>query len=90
MKKLSIDEIIICGEIAKKAISLGIYTEEEKLTTLIDITASAAFWEMDIEKWLNANDKDFMSDMANIKNHIQREEPISFYNGIKLKFATVK
>lgn len=90
MKKLSIDEIIICSYIAKRAIDLEVYTEEEKLIALIDITAGAATYEVDLEDWLNACDEEFISDMVNIKKNINREASVSFNKGVKLKFATVK
>lgn len=90
MKKLSVDEIIICSYIAKRAIDLEVYTEEEKLIALIDITAGAATYEMDLENWLDASDEEFIFDMTNIKENINREASVSFNNRVKLKFATVK
>lgn len=86
MKRLSREELLLCGRIAARAKEMGFY--EGRLTTcFMDIQNAAEYWDMRLEDWYNADDFNFAHDIAGIDENIIRKNPVEFTNHFVPRFA---
>ena len=86
MKKLSREELFICGKIAYRARQMGFY-DGRPTTCFMDIQNAAEYWDMRLEDWLNADDFNFSHDIVGIDENIIREYPVKFTECFVPRFA---
>jgi hypothetical protein len=67
------EDVGLIEQIADRAISHGLYLRPEKLTAMMDVTATHLNGcPLDLPKLLDAPDFDFCHDVGGIKRHIDR------------------
>lgn len=72
MKNLTKEQINLCDKIATRAIDLGIYPKERRITAFMDMNNMAKNFDMDLDGLLNADEFDFLHDIIGIGNAINR------------------
>lgn len=71
----------LCDKIATRAIDMGLYSQDQKITAVMDIDNAAKHFNMKLEEWLGAEDVDFAHDILGIANAINRAaHPADFSN----------
>ena len=60
------------AEIMKRATSMGLMTQKENLSGMMDIESADIEFNLRLDDWLEADDFDFAHDFLGIKNNIDR------------------
>lgn len=81
MKKLTKEEYELCNKIVNRAIEMKLYSENERVGAMLDITNATTYFNMKLKEWLEAESFDFAHDVCGIMIAVDRmASPVNFNN----------
>lgn len=80
MRKLNKRDYELCDKITTRAIEMGFYPKDRRITCMMDVQNAAMYYNIRLEEWLNSDKLDFAHDIVGIMRAINRITPIDFSN----------
>ena len=65
-------------QITRRAEKLGVVSKTYRIRSLLDIENAHKHFNIDLKKWLESDDENFVHDFIGITNNIDRENPTNF------------
>lgn len=80
MRKLNRRDYELCDKITTRAMEMGLYPKDRRITCMMDVQNAAMYYDMRLEEWLDSDDFDFAHDIVGIMGAISRIAPVDFSN----------